>query len=909
MSETFNRGTGLIVIEVRASNPNGDPDAEGEPRTTGANRRGLISPVSFKRKLRDLVADAEGPAFQAASTALGLDRGHNRFGILEARHRKREEITRMGPETFIPAYWDARVFGNTFLESMKGKDVPKGPARDHFISTGAVQFGPGISVSPIDIEYGTLTNKAGVEDDKDRGMAPLAWRFVPHAIYVMPFFVNPLGPQKRLHRRGHRADEVYDPARLPRHRLGRAAGRRDSARLVCGAPQPPRLMPRLADRGCAHARKDRRSRSSLYIPRRLPRAVRSRSVGGGAWPSPVRRGPVPQGVGRPRPGMSPAPLAHSAPDPSRAPQDYAAHILAVAAGARRRAEAMLRFAPPRSARLADTVETAGRFHDLGKLDPEVQRGLRSGRGARLDWDHIDAGVAHLAASGAEMAAWLVRAHHAPGLPARGKHFDPDGFGPRLRGRRADFDPGDLDAAERNTAQIRRTDTLLPQMLGTHAAAVGGIAPAKSKMVHGLPLRLCLSCLVDADHEDTARFDADLPPEPAREEPSPRWDERLRALDAYVANLPPSGNAERDRQRGAFYAACRDAPTDAPLVACEGPVGIGKTTAVPAHLLRVAQARGLRRIVVVAPFTNVISQTADILRQALTLPGEDAEAVVVEHHHRADFTSRAARDLAVLWQVPVVVTTAVQFFETLAACGPGALRKLHALPGSAIFLDEAHAALPAHLWPQNWRWLKQLTRNWSCHVVLASGSLARFWENPDVIDPPEPPLPELLPATLRHDVLTSERRRVRYASLGRISSVGELIETVVAKPGPRLVILNTVQSAAVVAREMRAEGHDVLHLSTALAPKDRGPILDLVKLKLRSGLSDWSLVATSCVEAGVDLSFQSRLQGTLLRHQPDPDRGTNKSQRHVRNRRSIRLSAGWNGNHRASRREKLRSNSS
>ena len=196
MSETFNRGTGLVIIEVRASNPNGDPDAEGEPRTTGANRRGLISPVSFKRKLRDLVADAEGPAFQAASTALGLDRGHNRFGILEARHRKREEITRMGPETFIPAYWDARVFGNTFLESMKGKDVPKGPARDHFISTGAVQFGPGISVSPIDIEYGTLTNKAGVEDDKDRGMAPLAWRFVPHAIYVMPFFVNPLSARK-----------------------------------------------------------------------------------------------------------------------------------------------------------------------------------------------------------------------------------------------------------------------------------------------------------------------------------------------------------------------------------------------------------------------------------------------------------------------------------------------------------------------------------------------------------------------------------------------------------------------------------------------------------------------------------------------------------------------------------------
>ena len=553
--------------------------------------------------------------------------------------------------------------------------------------------------------------------------------------------------------------------------------------------------------------------------------------------------------------MSPESLAHSAPDPGRAPQGYAAHVLAAAPGARRRAEAMLRFAPQRLHGLADTVETAGRFHDLGKLDPEVQRGLRIGRGERLGWDHIDAGVAHLAASGAEMAAWLVRAHHAPGLPARGKHFDPDGFGPRLRGRRADFDPGDPDAVERNTAQIRRTDRLLPEMLAAHSAAVGEIVPAKSKIEHGLPLRLCLSCLVDADHEDTARFDAGLPPEPTWQEPPPRWDERLRALDAYVASLPLSGNAERDRQRADFYAACRDAPIDAPLVACEGPVGIGKTTAVPAHLLRVAEARGLRRIVIVAPFTNVIAQTAGILRRALTLPGEDAEAVVVEHHHRADFTSRAARDLAVLWQAPVVVTTAVQFFETLATCDPGASRKLHALPGSAIFLDEAHAALPARLWPQNWRWLKQLTLNWSCHVVFASGSLARFWENPDVIDPPEPPLPELLPATLRQDVLSAERRRVRYASLGRIGSVGELIETIVAKPGPRLVILNTVQSAAVVAREMRAAGHAVLHLSTALAPKDRGPILDLVKLKLGGCPSDWSLVATSCVEAGVDLSFR------------------------------------------------------
>ena len=70
----LNRGTGLLVIEVRHSNPNGDPDAESEPRTIDADGRGLISPVSFKRKLRDLIGDKEGPVWQAASKAIALSK-------------------------------------------------------------------------------------------------------------------------------------------------------------------------------------------------------------------------------------------------------------------------------------------------------------------------------------------------------------------------------------------------------------------------------------------------------------------------------------------------------------------------------------------------------------------------------------------------------------------------------------------------------------------------------------------------------------------------------------------------------------------------------------------------------------------------------------------------------------------
>jgi len=142
----LNRGTGLLVIEVRCSNPNGDPDAESEPRTLESGTHGLISPVSFKRKLRDLVADKNGPVWQTAESALRLS--HNvdarQYQILEMRGRDRKTIGEMNSETFRREFWDARVFGNTFLEAIEGER--KG---DHFISTGVTQFGAGFDSTQI----------------------------------------------------------------------------------------------------------------------------------------------------------------------------------------------------------------------------------------------------------------------------------------------------------------------------------------------------------------------------------------------------------------------------------------------------------------------------------------------------------------------------------------------------------------------------------------------------------------------------------------------------------------------------------------------------------------------------------------------------------------------------------------
>lgn len=192
MKSPFNRHVGLIILEVNQSNPNGDPDLESEPRTLEADGRGVISPVSFKRKPRDLVLE-DGLLMEEAreKLKLGQDGDHNSYEILESRGRDRDKIKKMDRSEFSRTYWDARIFGNTFLESMKGDKAADKADLSHFISTGVVQVGVGLSIAPVTIDRMTNTNKSGVQEGKDRGMAPLAFRVVRHGIYTIPYFVNP----------------------------------------------------------------------------------------------------------------------------------------------------------------------------------------------------------------------------------------------------------------------------------------------------------------------------------------------------------------------------------------------------------------------------------------------------------------------------------------------------------------------------------------------------------------------------------------------------------------------------------------------------------------------------------------------------------------------------------------------
>ena len=492
------------------------------------------------------------------------------------------------------------------------------------------------------------------------------------------------------------------------------------------------------------------------------------------------------------------------------------------------------------------VKNGAEFHDLGKLDSENQKVLSGEISAKfLPVNHVDAGVAHFLKDHqlSVFSAAAIQAHHR-GFPDFCAEENKEEF------------------IFRDTEIAADVDKKLSSFEAIHQKLVGqwscSVSSEDISGDYSMFLRMYLSCLADADHTDTSRHFGNYPEND--ETPCLRARERLVRLNACVLDLQKSGVvSERNTLRSQMYQFCRDANTDAGICFCDSPVGSGKTTALMAHLLAKALKCGLRRIFVIVPTINIIQQSVETYRKMLTLPGESLETVVAELHHRADFESEDARHLTALWRAPIIVTTAVAFFETLASNSPATLRRLHELPGSAIFLDESHAALPVHLLPLAWRWMNVLANEWSCYWVLASGSMCRFWTIKEIAGESSVSMvPEIVSDSARDQLSGYEENRINYPYDPVPKSTSELADWVTSFPGPRLVILNTVQSAAVLADciEQKYGKSRVEHLSTALTPNDREATLVCVKSRLKDESdTDWTLVATSCVEAGVDFSFK------------------------------------------------------
>ena len=370
-------------------------------------------------------------------------------------------------------------------------------------------------------------------------------------------------------------------------------------------------------------------------------------------------------------------------------------------------------------------------------------------------------------------------------------------------------------------------------------------------------RMIFSCLVDADYKDTERFYNRIEGRsvdrqwPALADILPGL---IARYDGHMAQFgPPVGKL--NTLRANILAHVRGCAGGAPgLYTLTVPTGGGKTLASLGFALDHARAHGHSRIIYSIPFTSIIDQVATIFGEVL---GED---IILEHHSAIDDETReaerrAGRDKLKLamedWAAPIVVTTNVQLFESLFAARTSRARKLHNIAGSIIILDEAQTLPRPLLLPAVWM-LEALARDYGCTIVLCTATQpALDRRNFPANHPAGLPLEgrELAPDP---DDLGRQLRRVTLRHAGPMSDDALLDELAGAPQG--LVIVNSRKHALQLFRAAEAAGLDgLVHLTTRQYAAHRRRILAAVRRRLIDG-QPCRLIATSLIEAGVDLDF-------------------------------------------------------
>ncbi|MDE0152663.1 MAG: CRISPR-associated helicase Cas3' [Gammaproteobacteria bacterium] len=478
-------------------------------------------------------------------------------------------------------------------------------------------------------------------------------------------------------------------------------------------------------------------------------------------------------------------------------------------------------------------QLAGWLHDLGKVKSGFQAKLRgesnnishSGEGARFAQEKFGKGLGRI-------LAYCIAGHHS-GLPnalskSTGRPVIP------LEER--------LEQAE----NVSLPNWLcMPELEAPDPFSGLSSCVSHNHFATQFFTRMLFSALVDADFLETERF---YRPDIVRGSKTD-ISELQASLNRGLARFG-SPRSEVNRLRAKVLEAAGEAVFKNPgFFSLTVPTGGGKTLTSLKFALDHAAIHGMRRVIHVAPFTAITEQTADVFREYL-----GAEDGILEHHSAFQLEEvmpeteiERVMTAAQNWDQPVVVTTAVQLFESLFANRTQKCRKLHNIAQSVIILDEAQC-LPLKFLRPCLAALQELVRGYGCSIVLCTAT------QPAVHDEDGLKVAEaLVKANTREiapnpEMLHQKLKRVDVLCFGKLTN-SELADQVRGKSA--LIIVNNKRQARDLFEKLRCEG--VYHLSTNMTAAHRRDVLKVVRPRLKANLPVL-LVATALVEAGVDLDF-------------------------------------------------------
>ncbi len=480
---------------------------------------------------------------------------------------------------------------------------------------------------------------------------------------------------------------------------------------------------------------------------------------------------------------------------------------------------------------------AGLWHDLGKFAPKWQAYLTSKADPHQaevtgKLDHSTAGAQHAASKHllGHLLAYPIAGHHSGLLDGESNHTC-------QRHRLTKPDLPDWSCAP-------------PDVLDVPVPPLPPFLRTPNDFSLGFFSRLIFSRLVDADFLATEAF---MDPHQASTRNSIPNNTLQQIADLVSTHIDSFGTPARhdivNIQRKAVVDDCRAASGEKPgLFTLTVPTGGGKTLSSLLFALLHAIANGKTRVIFVVPFTSIIEQNAEVIREIVASLQTDTFTPLIEHHSALSPENETERSrlAAENWDAPIIITTAVQFYESLFASKTSRSRKLHHIANSVVILDEAQT-LPVDYLSPCLRVLRELTDHYHTTAVLCTATQPAIHHHPD-----EFPIGLKNCREIIRDpgALFAALKRVDVHFLGKLPDAN-LVQRLLDQP-QALCIVNRRKHAREIFR-LLGQGEGNYHLSALMCPEHRSRILAEVRERLQKKLPV-RLISTQLIEAGVDVDF-------------------------------------------------------